>query len=140
MYQILLVEDNRETAEFVKQAFEIEDMSVDIAYDGQEGFEQYVKGKYDLVLLDLEMPKMSGEELLIKIRNMNPYIDIIVYTNYAEFGDIKKLVNLGINGYVNKGPAADLNELIDMVKSKLEPMDEDSMKKLISNTEEMRRE
>lgn len=140
MYKILLVEDNRETADFVKQAFELEDMSVEIAYDGQEGFEQYFKGEYDLVLLDLEMPKMSGEELLIKIRNINPYIDIIVYTNYAEFGDIKKLVNLGINGYVNKGPNADLDELINMVKSKLEPMDEDAMKKLICNTEEMRRE
>ena len=123
MYKILLVEDNRETADFVKQAFEIEDMSVDIAYDGQEGFEQYSKNVYDLVLLDLEIPKMSGEELLIKIRNINPYINIIVYTNHAEFGDIKKLVNLGINGYVNKGPNADLNELIAIVKSKLEPMD-----------------
>ena len=98
-------------------------MSVDIAYDGQEGFEQYSKNIYDLVLLDLEIPKMSGEELLIKIRNINPYINIIVYTNHAEFGDIKKLVNLGINGYVNKGPNADLNKLIAIVKSKLEPMD-----------------
>lgn len=140
MYKILLVEDNKETAEFVKQAFEIEDMSVDVAYDGQAGFEQYFKEEYDLILLDLEMPKMSGEELLIKIRNINPYIDIIVYTNYAEFGDIKKLVNLGINGYVNKGPNADLSELVAMVKSKLEPMDENSMKVLLNNTEVMRKE
>lgn len=140
MYKILLVEDNKETVDFVKQAFEIEDMSVDVAYDGQAGFEQYFKKEYDLILLDLEMPKMSGEELLIKIRNINPYIDIIVYTNYAEFGDIKKLVNLGINGYVNKGPNADLSELVEMVKSKLKPMDEDSMKVLLNNTEVMRKE
>lgn len=140
MYKILLVEDDKETANFVKQAFELEDMNVDIAYDGQEGFEQYLKEEYDLIILDLEMPKMNGEELLVKIRNINPYIDIIVYTNYAEFGDIKKLVNLGINGYVNKGPNADLRELISMVKSKLEPMDEDAMKVLVNNTEMMRRE
>lgn len=140
MYKILLVEDNRETAAFVKQAFEIEDIRVDVAYDGKEGFEQYLKEEYDLMLLDLEMPKMNGEELLIKIRNINPYIDIIVYTNYAEFGDVKRLVNLGINGYVNKGPEADLNELIEIVKSKLEPMDEESMKKLINDTEVMRKE
>ena len=134
MYKILLVEDDKETANFVKQAFELEDMNVDIAY------EQYLKEEYDLIILDLEMPKMNGEELLVKIRNINPYIDIIVYTNYAEFGDIKKLVNLGINGYVNKGPNADLRELISMVKSKLEPMDEDAMKVLVNNTEMMRRE
>lgn len=140
MYRLLLVEDNQETAEFVKQAFEIENMQVDVAYDGQEGFEQFFKQEYDLVILDLEMPKMNGEELLIKIRNSNPYIDIIVYTNYAEFGDIKKLVNLGINGYVNKGPNAELKELIDIVKSKLEPMDEETVKKLVNDTEIMRKE
>ena len=140
MYKILLVEDDKETADFVKQAFEIEDISVDVAYDGQAGYEQYFKEEYDLILLDLQMPKMSGEELLVKIRNINPYIDIIVYTNYAEFGNIKKLVNLGINGYVNKGPGADLGELVTMVKSKLEPMDEDSMKVLLNDTEVMRRE
>lgn len=140
MYKILLVEDDKETADFVKQAFEIEDISVDVAYDGQAGYEQYFKEEYDLILLDLQMPKMSGEELLVKIRNINPYIDIIVYTNYAEFGNIKKLVNLGINGYVNKGPGADLGELVTMVKSKLEPMDENSMKVLLNDTEVMRRE
>ena len=140
MYRLLLVEDNKETAEFVKQAFEMENMAMDIAYDGQEGFEQFFKQEYDLVILDLEMPKMNGEELLIKIRNANPYIDIIVYTNYAEFGDIKKLVNLGINGYVNKGPNAELEELIDMVKSKLEPMDEETVKKLVNSTETMGKE
>ena len=83
------------------------------------------------------MPRMNGEELLREIRRENPYIDIIVYTNYERFGDIKKLVNMGINGYVNKGPSADLQELIDMVKSKLEPMDEEDMTRLIKDTEEI---
>lgn len=140
MYKILLVEDDKDTADFVKQGFEIEGIDVDIAYDGVDGYEKYLKSEYDLILLDLEMPRMNGEELLVKIRNINPYIDIIVYTNYGEFGDIKKLVNLGINGYVNKGPKADLSELISMVKSKLEPMDEESMKKLVSSTEIIGRE
>lgn len=140
MYKILLVEDDKETADFVKQGFEIEGIDVDIAYDGVDGYEKYLKSEYDLILLDLEMPRMNGEELLVKIRNINPYIDIIVYTNYGKFGDIKKLVNLGINGYVNKGPKADLSELINMVKSKLEPMDEESMKKLVSSTEIIGRE
>ena len=140
MYKILLVEDDKETADFVKQGFEIEGIDVDIAYDGVDGYEKYLKSEYDLILLDLEMPRMNGEELLVKIRNINPYIDIIVYTKYGKFGDIKKWVNLGINGYVNKGPKADLSELINMVKSKLEPMDEESMKKLVSSTEIIGRE
>ena len=138
MYKILLVEDDQETAELVKKALELEEMTVDIAIDGQDGFEHFQKNEYDLVLLDLEMPKMSGEELVIKIRNINPYIDIIVYTNYSRYADIKKLVNLGINGYINKGPGADLRELIDIIKSKLEPLTEDEMKTLINGTDIMK--
>ncbi|MCM1086540.1 MAG: response regulator [Muribaculaceae bacterium] len=137
MYKILLVEDDRETASFVKSGLELEGMAVDTAIDGQDGLEHFQKNEYDLVLLDLEMPRMNGEELVIKIRNINPYIDIIVYTNYSHFADIKKLVNLGINGYVNKGPEADLRELINIVKGKLEPMNEDGMKALINGTDVM---
>lgn len=138
MYKILLVEDDKETANFVKSGLELEEMSVDVAVDGQDGYEQFQRNEYDLVLLDLEMPRMNGEELVIKIRNINPYIDIIVYTNYSQFADIKKLVNLGINGYVNKGPEADLGELINIVKSKLEPINEDAMKILINGTDVMK--
>ena len=137
MYKILLVEDNRETAEFVRAALELEDMEVETACDGKVGWSMFQENSYDLVLLDLEMPRMNGEELLREIRRENPYIDIIVYTNYERCGDIKKLVNMGINGYVNKGPSADLQELIDMVKSKLEPMDEEDMTRLIKDTEEI---
>ncbi|MCI8506825.1 MAG: response regulator [Lachnospiraceae bacterium] len=138
MYKILLVEDDRETASYVKSGLELEEMTVDVAVDGQDGFECFQKNEYDLVLLDLEMPRMNGEELVIKIRNINPYIDIIVYTNYSQFADIKKLVNLGINGYINKGPEADLRELINIVKSKLEPINEDAMKTLINGTDVMK--
>ena len=138
MYKILLVEDNKETADLVKMALEYEDMNVDVAFDGQDGLEHFMKNEYDLILLDLEMPRMNGEELVIKIRNTNPYVDIIVYTNYSQFADIKKLVNLGINGYINKGPGADLKELVNMIKSKLEPMDEDTMKTLINGTDIMK--
>ncbi len=138
MYKILLVEDDEETAGLVKRGLELEDMIVDVAIDGQDGFEHFQKNEYDLVLLDLEMPRMNGEELVIKIRNINPYIDIIVYTNYSQFADIKKLVNLGINGYVNKGSEADLRQLISFIKSKLEPINEDEMKILSNGTDMMK--
>lgn len=124
----------------VKAALELEEMGVEVAYDGEEGLNMFRNGQYDLVLLDLEMPKMNGEELLREVRKENPYIDIIVYTNYERFGDIKKLVNMGINGYVNKGLSADLQELIDMIKSKLETMDEEEMACLIQNTKEIGRQ
>ena len=51
MYKILLVEDERETANFVKQALELEDMEVETAYDGQEGLDLFRANEYDLLLL-----------------------------------------------------------------------------------------
>lgn len=140
MYQILLVEDEKETARLVKEGLEMEEMDVDIAYDGQTGLKMFRDADYDLILLDLKMPKMNGEELLREIRKDNPYVDIIVYTNNGEYENVPKLVNLGINGYIKKGGRADLDELIDMVKAKLEPMDKEEMKRLISHTEEIQSE
>ena len=138
IYKILLVEDNKETAGLVKKGLELQEMIVDVAIDGEDSFEHFQKNNYDLVKLDIEMPRMNGEELVVKIRNINPYIDIIVYTNSSQFADIKKLVNLGITGYVNKGSEADLRELLSIVKSKLEPINEEEMKMLIDGTEHMR--
>ena len=140
MFNILLAEDDKQTAGYVKEALELEGMDVDVAYDGKMGLDQYKKKNYDLILLDLEMPKMSGKEFLKEVRKDNPYIDIVVYTNYAKFADIPNLVNMGINGYVNKGPEADLDELIDLIKEKLEPLDENEMERLILQTEKMKKE
>ena len=70
---------------------------------------------------------MCSSDLLNSIRKENPFVTVIVYTNYSDFADIKKLTNIGIDGYINKGPEADLDELIDMIKSKLAPIDGDAI-------------
>ena len=44
---------------------------------------------------------------------------------------------MGVNGYVNKGPESDLQELVDMVKQKLEPLDDEDISLLIRNTDEI---
>ena len=85
MYNILLVEDEKDTARCVKEAFELEDIAVDVAYDGREGLNKFHEKEYDLILLDLQMPLMTGEELLHEVRKENPYIEIVVYTNFSEY-------------------------------------------------------
>lgn len=136
MNRVLIIEDEIDTAKPVKEALELEGIHSDIAENGLKGIELFKTQEYDLVLLDLKMPKMNGDDVLKEIRKVNPFIDVIVYTNYSEFADIKALTNIGIDGYVNKGPNADLNELIDKIKEKLEPMSADEVKLLIENTPE----
>ncbi|MDE7319455.1 MAG: response regulator [Lachnospiraceae bacterium] len=137
MYKILIVEDEKGTSVPVKEALELHGYEADIAEDGSAGVEMFKADVYDLVLLDLKMPEMTGEEVLKKLRQMDPYVYVIIYTNYGEFEEIKELANIGIDGYINKGPAAELQELIDKIKEKLDPLDEEGVKKLIGGIEEL---
>ena len=136
MSTILIIEDEIDTATPVKLALELEGIDADIARDGKEGIALFDKNEYDLVLLDLKMPGMSGEEVLSEIRKRDPFIDVIIYTNYSDFLEIKKLTNIGIEGYINKGPNAELTELIETIKSKLAPLDEFTVGKLIDSLPE----
>ena len=139
MNRVLIIEDEIVTAEAVKEALALDDISADIASDGKIGLEKFISNNYDLILLDLKMPGLSGDEVLSEIRKHDPFIDVIIYTNYTDFADIKKLANIGIEGYINKGPKADLSELISAIKEKLAPLDDETSSALlkdIPNTEE----
>ena len=79
------------------------------------------------------MPGISGDEVLSEIRKQDPFVDVIIYTNYTDFADIKKLTNIGIDGYINKGPKADLSELVAAIKEKLAPLSEDTITALLKD-------
>lgn len=133
MSKVLIIEDERDTALPVKRGLELEGIEADIATNGPSGLKMFQAEQYDLVLLDLKMPQMSGEEVLKEIRKLDPFVDIIIYTNYTEFADIKKLTNIGIDGYINKGTEADLPELISVIKEKLMPLDETDITALLKD-------
>ncbi len=133
MNRVLIIEDEIVTAEAVKEALALDDISADIASDGKSGLEKFVSNNYDLILLDLKMPGLSGDEVLSEIRKQDPFIDVIIYTNYTDFADIKKLANIGIEGYINKGAKADLSELISAIKEKLAPLDDETISALLKD-------
>ncbi len=135
MNRILIIEDEDMTAKTVKKALELNGMAAEIAEDGQRGIQMIKEKDYDLILLDLKMPKVSGENVLRVIREVQPYVFVIVYTNFREFTDIKVLVNIGIDGYVNKGADADLQSLVDMIKEKLQPFSMEQAQKIIETAD-----
>lgn len=134
MNRILIIEDEVETAVAVREALALDDISADIASNGEQGLEMLKKDDYDLVLLDLKMPGLSGEEVLSAIRKNDPFIDVVIYTNYSEFADVKKLANIGIEGYINKGPSADLTELLALIKKRLAPLSDETVLELLKDT------
>lgn len=127
MNYVLIIEDEAATAAPVKDALEMDGIQVDVANDGNAGLKLFREKVYDLILLDLKLPGLTGEEVLSEIRKEDPFITVIVYTNYSNFADIKRLTNMGIDGYINKGPGADLNELLTVIENKLAPIDENAL-------------
>ena len=133
---VMLVEDEKKTGDMLKQALESEDIIVDWAQDGRDALNKIEKGKYDLVVLDLKLPGISGEEVLKGIRKVDPYVEVIIYTNYQDPPVMKNLIDLGIEGYINKGAEADLWEVVEKVKAKLDPFTEDRMDEILDSTPE----
>ena len=130
---ILLVEDEAKTADVLKQALEGEGIDVVLARDGKTAVDEAGKAKFDLVILDLKLPGMSGEEALEGIRKLDPYVVVVVYTNYLEPLVMKRLINLGVEEYINKGPEADLWGLVDRVKKHLDPFSAEERNELLGS-------
>lgn len=101
MNKILLVEDDAEIAAMLKEFLEMEHYQVEIAPDGQCACEMFFSGDYRLVLLDLMIPKVSGMEVLKRIRKESTVPVIIVS---AKDGDADKILGLGLGAddYITK--------------------------------------
>ena len=67
--RILIVEDEKKMASFLERGLKEEHYAVDIAYDGEKGWEYAMTNEYDLLIVDWMLPKMSGVELCGKFRN-----------------------------------------------------------------------
>ncbi|MDM5155299.1 response regulator transcription factor [Bacillus sp. DX1.1] len=100
-YHILVVEDDEEIQELIKQFLMTQNYIVEIASDGLEGMKQFNKQSFDLILLDVMMPNLNGFEVAKMIRNQSN-IPIIMLTALEEEQDQMKGFDLGIDDYITK--------------------------------------
>ena len=116
--RVLVVEDERRLAENVARSLrESAGYAVDIAYDGEEGLFMAGSSPYDLIVLDLMLPKMDGKTVLHKIRLSGSGVPVLVLTARDEKESIVALLNAGADDYVAK--PFDLGELMARVKAVL---------------------
>ena len=78
--RILVVEDEFSLADIIATKLRKEKYNVDISLDGEDGLDNALSGVYDLIILDIMLPKMNGIEILKEIRNNNIDIKVIVLT------------------------------------------------------------
>lgn len=129
--EVLLVEDEQKTAEMLRDALISEGITVKWVENGTLAIESLKESPPDLVILDLKLPGMSGDLVLEKIREIDKFVDVIVYTNYQDPPIMQKLINLGVEGYISKGADADLWETVEKVKSILDPFNSEDRENLL---------
>jgi PAS domain S-box-containing protein len=100
--KILLVEDNISNQEVVVGLLNGSYIDIDIANNGQEGIDRFRDHKYDLILMDLQMPIMNGYEATKIIREIDRVVPIVALTASATTEDVKNTQNIGMNEHLNK--------------------------------------
>lgn len=103
----MIVEDEFSLAEQVKLLLEDKGYSVDCVYDGQSGLEAALVEEYDLVLLDVNLPSLSGFEVLAQMREEENATPVLMLTARDELESKVKGLNLGADDYVVKPFAAE---------------------------------
>ncbi len=108
--RVVIADDHRMIREGLKQLLELEgDISiVGEAGDGIECIEEIAIKKPDVLLLDINMPRMDGLKVLQKLKEMKSNIKVLILTIHNEIEYLLKAVDIGVNGYVLKDSESDL--------------------------------
>ena len=100
--KMLLVEDEKKVAHFISKGLEEEGYAIDVAYDGRKGLDLLKEFTYDLVLLDLMIPEISGLELLKIIRSWGNNTPVLIITAKNSKEDVVKGLDTGSDDYLTK--------------------------------------
>lgn len=100
--RILIVEDEYSLAEAVTAILKKEQYFVDAVYDGRDGLDYAMSGIYDLILLDIMLPKMNGLDVLKEIRKNNISTPVMLLTARTEIDDKIKGLDCGADDYLTK--------------------------------------
>lgn len=117
MHKILIIEDDLGIQEFLKELLLDSGFNTELATDGLIALSNIKKSPPDLIILDLGLPKMSGETVCQEIKKKHPDVPIIILTAKGESNDIVNGLNLGADDYVTKPFVAE--ELLARVKARL---------------------
>lgn len=131
MAKILVIDDEKSIRDTLKEILEYEDHQVDIAADGEEGLEQFKNNKYDIVLLDIKMPKKDGIEVLEDIFGVATDVPVIMISGHGNIDTAVESIKKGAYDFIEK--PLDLNRLLVTIRN---AMDRSS---LINETKTLKR-
>lgn len=101
-HKLLIVDDEKNIRMTLKQCFSEEKYVLDMAVDGEDALEKLNKNNYDLVLLDIRMPKLTGIEVLEKMREESINTDVVIMTAYGSVDKAVETMKLGAIDFIGK--------------------------------------
>lgn len=145
LFTVLYVEDEQRLREEMATLFKKIFTHVDTAADGPDALDHYMRNDYDIVITDIQMPKMNGIELIEQIRRLDRHQEVIVISAYRDSEYLTRSIELDVSGYILK--PTDLAQLIktlersiyklmafrenEMYKQDLESMVEERTRKVL---------
>ena len=120
--RVLIVEDDQFLREFYQELLQSEGYTVDIAGDGEAGLKKIQEQEFELVMLDIMMPKLDGLQVLreLKIKPAkSSNVPIVVLTNLGQDAVIKQCFELGAEGYLIKS-ALNPDQVLSEIKAYLQ--------------------
>jgi len=123
MYKLLIVDDEPIIRQGIRKFVNFEELSISEVYEatnGYEALEQFDEYRPDIVLLDINMPKLNGLEFAEKIKTMNENVLIAVITGYDYYEYAVTALKIGIDDYILKPVSkSDIQELLSKLVNKL---------------------
>jgi len=113
--KVLLIEDDKKISSFITKGLKEELMNVDCAFDGEEGFYLLQTYRYDVIIVDWMLPKISGLELIKKIRTSNITTPILMLTARGDVDDRVEGLQSGADDYLPK--PFSFSELVARIKA-----------------------
>lgn len=101
-HRLLIVEDDQVLREMLEHYLKSDGYTVDVAVNGRAGYEKHRQNGYDLIITDLNMPQMTGIELVQKVRDYDDFVEFIIVTGYATLESAVEAVRTGAFDYIVK--------------------------------------
>lgn len=115
--RILIVEDEINIADGLQTVLRKEGYDTDAVYDGLSGLDYIMSGIYDLILLDIMLPKMNGLDVLKKAREEGAAAPILLLTAKSQIDDVIKGLDVGADDYITK--PFDSGELLARIRARV---------------------
>lgn len=115
--RLLLVEDEKRFGSFLQKALQSESYAVDWLLNGREGYEQASIESYDVIILDINLPELSGLEIIKLLRDEGITTPVIMLTALGQVSDKVRGLDYGADDYVVK--PVDADELLARIRSVL---------------------